>query len=104
MTSDQLLPLIVTAAMVGGVLAGRAIARHRATKARKASETHAGFLEWLERMHAAGEAQEADPRVAAIVARFEYSVNGGTQPGTRTGRHRAVATGGRHRAVATASA
>lgn len=102
--SDQLLPLIVAAAMVSGVLAGRAIGRHRALKARRDSETHAGFVEFLDSMRAAGEAQEADPRTAAIVARFAFSVNGGTAPGTRTGRHRAVAVGGRHRAVEPASA
>lgn len=102
MTSDQLLPALLGFGLLCTPALRYWVRTQRAARKAKDAETHQSFMDFLDRMRQAGDEQEADPRVAAIVARFEYSVNGGVQPGTRTGRHRAVTAGGRHRLAATA--
>lgn len=101
MMSDEWLYALMGATFLSAPLLCHALRSRRAHRVRRDAATDQGFMTWLESVRKAAEEQESDPRVAAIVARFEHSITG-TAP--RTGRHRAVPTsGGRHR-LATASA
>jgi hypothetical protein len=98
MTSDQFMPMLLGIGLLSAPALRYWMRSHRAAKKARDAETDQSFMDYLNRMRVAGEEQEADPRTAAIVARFAYSINGTATP-SRGGRHRAVPTGGRHRLV-----
>lgn len=91
MTSDQLVTAFIGLAIVSLPMARQGVRAYRNWHEQRDAETHTAFMDWLEGMRVAGEEQANDPRVAAIVRRFQYSVAGGARiEAPRGGRHRAV--------------
>lgn len=81
--------------VLGVVVVGTPLLRaRRIHQARADQAEHASFMAFIERMRQAGEEQENDPRIGAIVARYGHLTGQGR---TRAGRHRAPSTAGRHR-------
>lgn len=88
--------VLIGAAIVAAPMVRWGILHRRKRRAAADQIEDQSFMDFLESMRVAGEEQEADPRTAAIVERYNH-VLGRERP--RVGAHRAEVVRGRHRAL-----